>query len=74
LAVVIDRTRRVLPEVEDQEGNVVLLRAGGVVAGKTSDIQRRDSLQNQPSINRTNNRVGVPGVVTAAIAALSGIF
>jgi hypothetical protein len=32
------RTRRVLPKVEDEEGNVVLLRAGGVVAGKTSDV------------------------------------
>jgi hypothetical protein len=25
-------------EVEDEEGNVVLLHAGGVVAGKTSDV------------------------------------
>jgi len=34
------------------------------------NIGRRDSLQNQPSINRTNNRVGVPGVVAAAVVAL----
>jgi hypothetical protein len=28
----------VLLKVEDEEGNVVLLRAGGVVAGKTGDV------------------------------------
>src|SRR6266481_9642265 len=32
------RLQRVLLKVEDEEGNVVLLRAGGVVAGKTGDV------------------------------------
>jgi hypothetical protein len=30
------------------------------------NVGRRDPLQIQPSINRTNNRVGVPDVVAAA--------
>src|ERR1700730_10505229 len=30
--------RRVLLKVEDEEGHVVLLRAGGVVAGKSGDV------------------------------------
>ena len=30
--------QRILLKVEDEAGNVVLLRAGGVVAGKTSDV------------------------------------
>ena len=32
-----DGSRNLLLKVEDQEGNVVLLRPGGVVAGKTGD-------------------------------------
>ena len=32
------RARRVLLKVEDKESNVVILRAGGVVAGKTGDV------------------------------------
>jgi hypothetical protein len=42
------------------------------------NVGRRDSLQNQPSINRTNNRtnnrVGVSGVVAAAVINLFGLF
>jgi hypothetical protein len=38
------------------------------------NVGRGDSLQNQPSINRTNNRVGVAGVVLAGAVALFGIF
>jgi hypothetical protein len=38
------------------------------------NVGRRDSLQSQPCTDRTNNRVGVPGVVAAAVVALFGIF